>query len=243
MTETIIKLSPNKILTPMVRCSYPNLQWNKFGDPKRYSEAQVLEILKEDSSAYFSRSIQLLFNKKDKEHMDFCRALVNCMKEFLVASWPDASKRPRTPIIGSSASPIEDEYKGTNQQGIPYAEANPETEGHYLIMVNMGFQIKNREAGRLPLLNERGQEITDASEFYGGCWVKCGFRLWKRVSYGKPGIGVGLVIVRKMKDDEPFGGGASKKPTDWFDDVNMEAENPANYDGFFGQETGGNELF
>jgi len=60
------------------------------------------------------------------------------------------------------------------------------------------------------------REITEPSEFYGGCWARATVSIYTYShAKGKKGVHIGLMNLIKIRDDDPFGGGRSNADEDF----------------------------
>lgn len=202
-----MRVNTDPRMSPPIKVSYPTIFQPKAfqpgGDP--------------------TFSIVLMIDKKNKEQMGFLRVLHADVKTCLETRWPDPAKRPRTPIIGETRSPIKDGDKTLNSQGIPYGENNPEYAGHYFV------RAATKQRPGVVDLNK--QEIVDSNEIYGGCICRVNLNAYAFDMSQNKGVTFGLNAVQKWADDERFGGG--RPPIDeLFDDVGANgADDPANYPG------------
>jgi hypothetical protein len=174
------------LTTPPVRIGYPNLFTPKSvnGGTPRYG-------------------ITLMFDKKNKDHMDFLKKLSSLCEETIVTKFPDIKRRPRIVLVGSShLSPIKDGDTATNKDNIPYSETNPELVGHYFI----------RAYNRSPvvLIDEARQEIVDQRKIYGGCWCQVNIEPYCYDKDSNKGLTFSLNGVKFAKDDTSFG---ASRPT------------------------------
>ena len=71
---------------------------------------------------------------------------------------------------------------------------------------------------RPKVLDKDRNEIVDTEDFYSGCWCQAVLSLYVFNKNGKKGVGVGLLAVRKIKDDAPLGGTAVTD-NDWDDSL------------------------
>ena len=189
--------------TPAVRVSYPTLF-----NPRAFQAGATPKY-----------GIALMFEKSNKEHMDFLKQLHGDMKAALEEKWPDESKRPRIALMGDTRSPIKDGDKTVNNQGIPIAEANPEYEGHWIIRANTATR---------PIVVDRNKaEILDANEIYGGCMCKVNLNVYTYDMSANKGVTVGLNGVQKWADGESFGGG--RPSADSMFEAAGGADDAANY--------------
>ena len=202
--------SSKALTTPPVRVSYPNI-----------FKMQSFQGGKE------SYSIRIMFDKKDKTHMNFLKELADDMKQVLLLQWPDEKTRPRIPLVGDDKSPIKDGDKNRNQQGIPYSEKNPEVTGHY-------FLNASKYTEGLPVVDRSMSDIITPGEIYGGCICRVNINTYARTRKDNPGISIGLNGVQKWADAERFGGGPlmasemfnSDDDTEMFEDGGIDNDMP-----------------
>lgn len=172
-----------------------------------------------------SYGVVLMFDKKDKEHMDFLRQIHADVQSILTRAWPDEAKRPRVPIIGYTDSPIKDGDVTANRQGVPIGEKNPEYRGHYIIRAG-----RMEQNGPPAVVDRNRQEILDKAAVYGGCWCKVNINCYQRLQPTNPGVSIGLNGLQKWADDESFGGGRpsveSMFTSDGSDDPSAYAPDP-----------------
>lgn len=81
-----------------------------------------------------------------------------------------------------------------------------------------GMWVLNAKNSKQPklLLQDGSEPIDVAEEFYSGCWAKVGVDLYAYNTSGNQGCGVGLSVVKKLKDDDNIGYTVDEK--DYFDD-------------------------
>ena len=189
--------------TPAVRISYPTLftprAFQPGNDPKY--------------------GIVLMFEKENKEHMDFLKSMYQDCQAALVEKWPDADKRPRVAVSGDTRSPIKDGDKTQNNNGIPLAEKNPEYAGHFIIRANT--------ASRPIVVDRNKAEILDSNEVYGGCFCKVNLNAYTFDMSANKGVTFGLNGVQKYSDGESFGGG--RPALDDMFEAAAGQDNPNNY--------------
>lgn len=92
-------------------------------------------------------------------------------------------------------------------------EKYPEQEGHYVVKLS-----NTRDEPKV--VGPDKKVILDAREIYPGCWVQCRFDVYSW-GPGKHGVGLGLRVVRKVADDNPFGGAAAKETVDDLPDLDL----------------------
>ena len=176
-----------------------------------------------------SYSVRLMFDKKNKEHMDFLRTIAKDAQQVLEAQWPDPATRPRIPIVGDDDSSIKDGDKNCNRQRIPFKEKYPELEGHFFF---------NASKYKEPLyVVDRGRnENLTKKDIYSGCICKVSINAYARVRSDNPGISWGLNGVQKWADGEHIGSGGGPRVEDMFS-ADTGADDPANYisGGLFGE--------
>lgn len=82
-----------------------------------------------------------------------------------------------------------------------------------------GMWVLNAKNTKQPkcLLEDGSESIDIAGDLYSGCWAKVGVDLYAYNTSGNIGVGMGLSVVKKLKDDEPFGGVIDEH--DYFDDA------------------------
>lgn len=54
------------------------------------------------------------------------------------------------------------------------------------------------------LVDEKLQDIINESDFYAGCWARATINAFAYDTMGNKGIGIGLINIQKIKDDDPF---------------------------------------
>ena len=169
-----------------------------------------------------SYSVRLMFDKSNKEHMDFLKLLAADMKSVLERQWPDEATRPRIPVVGHDKSPIKDGDKNCNGQGIPFKEKNPEVAGHFF------FNCSKYTEG-LIVVDRNKAEILNKGDIYSGCKCKVNINAYARTRADNPGVSIGLNGVQKWEDGERIGGGAPS--VDEMFTADSGADDPNNYDG------------
>ena len=168
--------------SPPVRISYPQVftpRAFKGSDPKY--------------------SVTLMFDKKNKEHVEFVKMIKADAEKALAEKWPDASTRPRIPVVGETRSLIKDGDKTCDTQGIPLKEKNPEYEGHWT--------MRAASANKPVVVDRNRQEIINAGDIYGGCFCQVNVNVYTFNGETNKGVTAGLNGLLKYSDGESFGGG------------------------------------
>jgi len=170
--------------------------------PVRILYPEVFEWVEYEGN--LSKSVRMLFNKKEKKQMDSLKAIKAEYDAFMESEYPDSAKRPRIPFTGHAKSPVQDVDKDTNSTGVPLLEKYPEAAaGHFMMKVS---KWKNSKAGDLIVVDQGNQKIMDSSKIYSGCWCEVNINAYKRMKQENPGISFGLNGVRFARDDEQIGG-------------------------------------
>lgn len=115
--------------------------------------------------------------------------------------------------------PIKD-GDGVKQSGEPYGK---EYHGHYFITVK-----SNRKPG---IVDSQNNFIEDESAIYGGCKIRANIQAYAYDYPASKGVSFQLLHVQKAGDGPSFGGDAGVgDPTNCFDVLDTEQDNPANYE-------------
>lgn len=72
------------------------------------------------------------------------------------------------------------------------------------------------------IVDADGTEIIGKEEFYPGCWARASVRAYAYDKAGNRGVGLRMVNLQKLRDDEPLAGG-STSPEDDFEMVGEPA--------------------
>lgn len=170
----------SKLYTPPFRVSFPHLfepSVFKNADGKASSKPKY------EVTMLFSKT-RLKKNKKEKELFDALRLSVNaCVKE----KWPDKKKRPK-----NLSNPFQD---------------GAEKEGDYDGYSDDIIFVKVRTEIKPGVLNENGKRITieNQEDLYAGCWAVATVSCYPYDFAGNRGVALGLMNLKKVEDDEPFG--------------------------------------
>lgn len=173
--------APTKVVTGDVRLSYANLlsprRPNEKADPKY--------------------SVVLLIPKNTRDGQETV-AKIRAAQDA-AAEEGKAKLGGKIPPGGWRTMPkITDTlHDGDTDQDL---ESNPEYAGHWYISVS------SSEAYPPNVVDRRLQKITDASEVYSGMWANVSMVGYAFNTQGNKGVSFGLRNVRKVRDDEPFGG-------------------------------------
>ena len=154
----------------------------------RFSFCQLFEPKAIDGSAP-KYSVTLLIPKTDKVTLDLIHAAIAEAADNFRRKNGDASL-PANPI-----HPLHDGDGVKPSTGEPYG---PECKGCYVMAVSCGENQKPR------IYDTFGNDITDPSELYSGCYGRAIINFYG-YSNRKKGVGAGLLSVLKLHDGEPFG--------------------------------------
>lgn len=104
--------------------------------------------------------------------------------------------------------------EGEKNLHIPLRDGDEERsdDPNYKGMYFMNMKSKNPPV----IINKAREDILDSTEVYSGCWARVQMNFYGYNKKGKKGIGVGLLGVQKIKDDEALGG--ARGSADAFDD-------------------------
>lgn len=149
-------------------------------------------------------SIDMLFDKKNEQHMVMLNALAVALNECLLEQWPDVKTRPLTPIVAKTTahgpkSPIKDADVAVNEKGHPILEANPEYAGHYIVRASCNED-------KPPHIVGGNKQTINPSLCRSGFWYKVNCNAYAYTG-GAGGVTIGLNGVQLIKEDEAFGGG------------------------------------
>lgn len=95
-------------------------------------------------------------------------------------------------------------------------ERNPEYAGFWYLSTSSNEQFPPN------IVDRRLQRITDPSEVYSGMWANVSMVAFPFSTQGNKGVSFGLRNVRKVRDDEPFGG--ASRAEDDFEPLDDEDE-------------------
>lgn len=124
--------------------------------------------------------------------------------------WPNKMPKFKHPPIHKCEDKADDD--GNLPDG--YEEG-----GHYIT-------LKSKQ--RVPLVNQKREEILDEEEFYAGCWARAGIVCYAYDNQFGKGLGFGLRALQKVRDGDRLG--SSVKAEDFFDEVEV-ADSETDVDG------------
>lgn len=135
-------------------------------------------------------SATLMISKDDKKTLD---ALKRAVRVACQEQW-DAPKPPKgsNPVFKDGDKESEHKFDG----GVN-TEKNPEYAGHYIISAS------NRK--KVPVFDKH-LNLIDPEEAYSGCWAEVSISAFAYDVRGNTGVSFFLRGVRKVRDDEQFGG-------------------------------------
>ena len=147
-------------------------------------------------------SVTLLIPKTDTATLNKIKAAMSEARENFCTK-NGASALPQRPVHTM--------HDGDGQR--PGGEDfGPECKGCYVITVSS----KQKPV----IVDNMGNEITDTSEVYSGCYGRASINFFGYSKSGNKGISAGLLAIKKLHDGEPFGtvGSADDFEDDFKDD-------------------------
>jgi hypothetical protein len=181
-------MSTSKVMTPEFRGSFVNIL---APDPRK---------LKDDGKTQYG--ITMLIPKTAD-----ISGLVAIYKEAALEGWPDPAKRP-TKLVNPIKDGDTDEYEAGGLKKDKY----PEMAGCWVI---------NASSTRKPgVVDENVQPIIDPEEIKSGYWYRATVNAFfykpdAKSPKKKSGVGIGLINVQKLREDETFGAGGGKAEDDF----------------------------
>lgn len=168
----------------------------------RFSFVHVFEPQEPQGGGDPKYSVTLLIPKTDTATMNKIKAAMGEARENFCKR-NGASALPAKPV-----NTLHD-GDGMRDNGEEYG---PECKGCYVITVSS----KQKPA----VVDEFGNECTDPSAVYSGCYGRASINFYGYSKNGKKGISAGLLAIKKLHDGEPFGtvGSASDFDDDFSDE-------------------------
>ena len=175
----------------------------------RFSFCNLFEAKAPQGGGDPKYSVTLLIPKSDKVTMSKIQAAMAEARENF-CSRNGANALPQKPV-----NTLHD-GDGIRDNGDSYC---PECKGCYVITVSS----KQKPV----ILDSFGNEITDPTEVYSGCYGRAVINFYGYNTAGKKGISAGLLGVKKLHDGEPFGTTCSASDFDdgWTDEEGADDDN------------------
>ncbi len=142
-------------------------------------------------------SVQMLF-EKDAD----LKVLRQAVVDAATAKWGDKSKWPKFkyPVFKDGNEKNLDNYKDK-------------------------IVVEARTIQKPGLIDQKRQDIIDASEFYAGCYARATVTCYAYSHMGNNGVSFGLQNIQKVKDGEAFSGKRNAKDEfETIEDLDGEAE-------------------
>ena len=158
----------------------------------RMSYVHVFEPAAVEGSSDLKYSVCLLIPKTDKVTIGKFNAAIEAIKasDSAKATW--GGKVPAGPAFklplrdGDLEKPDKEEYTG-------------------MMFVNANCSEKSKPG----VVDKKGMPITDANDFYSGCWGRASVNLFAFNKNGNKGIACGLNNLMKLEDDTALAGKSS----------------------------------
>ena len=150
-------------------------------------------------------SVKLLIPKSDKATVTkIMEAITEAREKFCQRNGTNALPPKPAHTLHDGDQPKAD---GTSH--------GPECQGCYVINVSS----KQKPA----IVDNMGNEITDPTEVYSGCYGRASINFYGYSRNGNKGISAGLLAIKKLHDGEPFGTvGSASDFEDGFTDEEMD---------------------
>lgn len=176
--------SNTKVITGECRLSYVHVFEPYSRNPKQDAKYSVMLLIpKSDKKTY-------------KKLMEAQAAAIENGKDRAFNGKP-----PKNP-----KSIIKDGDGEHPETGDPYAENNPEREGHWFMTVSA--------ATKPGVVDQQVNEILDSSEIYSGCYARASINAFAYNQEGNRGVSFGLNHIQKLRDGD-FLGGRSRAEDDF----------------------------